>query len=363
MRNEKKKVEINHDYFLLSTKWENLKYFFNQGNVIAHFIDRFKWYYYPKYFIASSFPTHLEIEASSACQMRCPMCKTTDMVDAGVANFGNMDYGLYKKIINDCVHNSLYSIKLSWRGEPLLNPDIVKMVSYAKNNGIKDVAFLTNGERLNHELTRDLVNAGLDWIGISFDGMEDIYNKIRKPAKFEETVEKIKYIRQYRESVKRKKPLIRIQSIHSAIMGRENEFLNLWRNVADRVNFIADQKRSINQKDYRHDPCYICPSPWQRMCISFNGKVVQCYGDYMEGNILGNVNEKSIKEIWNDKPFKELRRLIKSGKRLTTKPCRTCSDGGVTDEKEIMIGDRKIKAVHYVHQGIDVKGIVGLKES
>ena len=357
MRNEKKKVEINHDYFLLSTKWENLKYFFNQGNVIAHFIDRFKWYYYPKYFIASSFPTHLEIEASSACQMRCPMCKTTDMVDAGAANFGNMDYGLYKKIINDCVHNSLYSIKLSWRGEPLLNPDIVKMVSYAKNNGIKDVAFLTNGERLNHELTRDLVNAGLDWISISFDGMEDIYNKIRKPAKFEETVEKIKYIRQYRESVKRKKPLIRIQSIHSAIMGRENDFLNLWMNIADRVNFIADQKRSINQKDYRHDPCYICPSPWQRMCIAWDGKVVQCYGDYMMGNVLGDINESSIKDIWNGSRFRELRDLMSKGKRLVTKPCKTCSDGGVIEEDEVVLKDRKIKIARYTHQSIDVTEI------
>jgi radical SAM protein with 4Fe4S-binding SPASM domain len=249
----------------------------------------------------------------------------------------------------------LYSIKLSWRGEPLLNPDIVKMVSYAKNNGIKDVAFLTNGERLNHELTRDLVNAGLDWISISFDGMEDIYNKIRKPAKFEETVEKIKYIRQYRESVKRKKPLIRIQSIHSAIMGRENEFLSFWRDIADRVNFIADQKRSINQKDYRHDPYYICPSPWQRMCIAWDGKAVQCFGDYLEGNILGDVNEKNIGEIWRDKPFNKLRKLMKSCKRLATKPCQTCSDGGVTEEEEIVIGDRKIKAIRYVYQDVEVK--------
>lgn len=238
-----------------------------------------------------------------------------------------------------------------------MNPNIVEMVSYAKDKGIKNVAFLSNGERLNPNLTEELVNAGLDWISISFDGMGEVYNRIRKPAIFEETVEKIKYIKYYREKIKSRKPLIRIQSVHSAIRGEESKFLESWEGIADRVNFIADQKRSVNEKDYRHDPYYICPSPWQRMCISWDGKVVQCYGDYMEGNILGNVKEKSLKEIWHNKPFNELRELMKTGRRLVTKPCRTCSDGGITEEEEVIVGDRKIKAVHYVHQGINVKNL------
>lgn len=355
MYNDRKKVKINHDYFSLSNRWENIRYFLKQGYLLPHIIDRIKWHYFPKYFISPGFPTHLEIEASSACQMRCPMCKTTEMVKNGTAKFGFMDIGLYRKIIDECSGEPLYSIKLSWRGEPLLNPHIVEMVSYAKQKGIRDVAFLSNGERLNSKLTEDLVEAGLDWISISFDGMGEIYNKIRKPAIFEETVEKIKYLRQYREKIKRSKPLIRVQSVHSAIRGKEAEFLALWTGIADRVNFIADQKRSVDQKDYRHDSSYICPSPWQRACIAWDGKVPQCYGDYMEGNILGSVKEKNVKEIWLDGPFKQLRELIKTGKRLTTKPCGTCSDGGVTEEEEIIIGDRKIKAAHYVHQGIDVK--------
>lgn len=351
----KRKVKVNHDYFLLSTKWENLNYFINQGYIVSHLVDRFKWHYFPKFFLTPSFPTHLEIEASSACQMRCPMCKTTEMIKNGIKFQGFMNMELYKKIIDECVREPLFSIKLSWRGEPLLNPNIVKMVSYAKNKGIKDVAFLSNGERLNPKLTEELVNAGLDWISISFDGMGETYNKIRKPAIFEETVEKIRYIKEYKDKLKREKPLIRIQSVHSAIRDQEAEFLKLWESIADRVNFIADQKRSLDQKDYRHDLSYICPSPWQRMCIAWDGKVAQCYGDYMMGNVLGDVNEKSIKEIWHDKPFNELRALMKSSRKLVTKPCRTCSDGGITEEEEVMVGGRKIKAAHYVHQRIDIR--------
>ena len=348
-------VKINHDYFALSSKWENLKYFFRQGNVLAHIMDRIRWHYYTKHFIVAAFPTHLEVEASSACQMRCPMCKTTQMVDEGVDFLGSMDFDLYKKIIDECAGEGLYSIKLSWRGEPLLNPKIVEMVAYAKEKGIKDVAFLSNGERLTKEMVEALVDAGLDWISISFDGMSETYNRIRKPAIFEETVEKIKYLREYREKRGGHKPLIRVQSVHSAIRGIEGEFLQLWEGIADKVNFIADQKRSLDQKDYRHDHTYICPSPWQRLCIGWDGKVSQCYGDYMEEGTLGDIRESTVKEVWTGEPMRNLRDLMKNLKRLATKPCRTCSDGGITEEEEITVGDRKITAVHYVHQGIDVK--------
>ena len=350
-------MKINYDYFSLSNTWENISYFVRQGTLVSHLVDRARWHYCPRYFMALSFPTHLEIEVSSACQMRCPMCKTTEMVKNNIDFFGFMDLDLYKKIIDECARSPLYSIKLSWRGEPLLNPNIVEMVSYAKRAGIKDVAFLSNGERLNPELAKDLINAGLDWISISFDGMEDVYNRVRRPAVFKETVEKVKQIRICRDKFRRKKPLIRVQSVRSAIQGRESEFLKLWEGIADRVNFIADQKRSLEYKDYKHDPSYICPSPWQRMCISWDGRVAQCYGDYMMGNILGDVNVKSIQEIWRDKPFMELRRLIKAGRRLETLPCRTCSDGGITETEEVVVNGRTIKAARYVHQGIDVKGL------
>lgn len=354
----KKKVKINHDYFSLSTKWESLRYFIKQGCIFPHLIDRIKWRYFPKYFIIPSFPTHLDIEASSVCQLLCPMCKTTEMMKSGINFFGFMELNLYKKIIDECARNPLlYSIKLSWRGEPLLNPNIIEMVSYAKEKKIKDIAFLSNGERLNSKLTEGLVNAGLDWISISFDGLAEIYNKIRKPAIFEETIEKVKYIRYYREKVKKRKPLIRIQSVYSAIRGKEWEFLKLWEGVADRVNFIADQKRSIEPGDYRHDSSFICPSPWQRMCIAWDGRVVQCCADYMMGNVLGDLKVNSIKEIWQDKPFNELRELLKNGERLNTKPCRTCCDGGITEKEEISVGSRKIKALRYVHQGIDVSNM------
>ena len=125
---------------------------------------------------------------------------------------------------------------------------------------------------------------------------------------------------------------------------------------------MADSKRAIREKDYVHDASYICSSPWQRMVISWEGKVVQCCEDYMEGNVLGNVNVETLKEIWHGEPFKELRKLMKSGRRLRTKPCRICSDGGITVGGEIAFGKREIKFIRHMQHGIDVKDIVSASE-
>ena len=348
-------VRVNHDYFRLGRRWDTLRYFVRQGHILAHIADRAKWHWFPRFFLTPAFPTHLEIEASSACQMRCPMCKTTEMVRQGLSRAGHMPFELFLKIIDEAAREPLFSVKFSWRGEPLLNPRIVDMVAYAKKVGIKDVAFLSNGERLDADLSRRLVAAGLDWISISCDGMGETYESIRKPALFSETLAKVRDLRRTRERAGRGKPLIRVQSVHSAIRGQEEAFLRVWDGVADQVNIIADQKRSLDQRDYRHDPSYLCPSPWQRMCIGWDGKVTQCYSDYMEGNVLGDARSQTLREIWHGEPFQELRRLMKSGRRLATKPCRTCSDGGVLEEEIITMGGRRIKVAHYAHQGIDVR--------
>jgi radical SAM protein with 4Fe4S-binding SPASM domain len=353
------KVKVNYDYFSLSSPIAQARYFISQGNVVSHLIDRIKWHKFPKYFITPGFPTHVDIESSSACQMKCPMCMAHLMKDM---KKGVMSFELYKKIVDECAREHVYSIRLDHRGEPLLNPKIVEMVRYAKNRGIKDVAFLTNGERLNPDIIKDLIEARLDWISISFDGMGEVYNRIRYPAIYEETLEKVKLIRKMRDEAGMKKPLIRVQSIYSAIKDDPEKFLNLWDGIADRVNIIADQDRSHTKGKFVHDPDFICPSPWQRMVITYDGKVVQCCSDFLEGNILGDVNQKSLREIWHGSEFENVRTMFRNRQRLKTKPCQVCCDGAYYKEKVIDVGRRKINIIEYIDQEIDVLRIDARKK-
>lgn len=339
-------MKINANYFSLNSYFSKIRYFLNQGNVVEHFIDRFIWHIYPRLHIVSRFPKHLDIEVSGACQLNCPMCGRKAMkVETGL-----MDFGLYEKIIDQARKLNVYSVKLSWRGEPLLHPRFFEMVKLAKDNGIKDVSFLTNLGPLKNEEIENLLDSGCDWLSVSADGLGEIYEKIRSPLKFDETYGKVKAIKELREKRGLKKPLIRIQSIYSAISENPSEYWNKWSQVADKVNFIADQMRADKDHDFPRNPLFQCQCPWLRFFISYNGNVISCPPDYDEVSIMGNVSHSGLKDIWHGKKFNEFRKKHKEKRFMQDPPCNTCAHTGIKKEQVVNIAGREIKITTFVGQ-------------
>lgn len=334
---------FEHGYFRLSGN--PVRYFIRQNNIVAHIVDRIKFRLFPKLFIITSFPTHIDVEVSSLCQLRCPMCYST-YLDGSFK--GIMKYELFTKIIDQAVLGGAYSVKLSWRGEPLLNPRIVDMVCYAKKSGMKEVAFLSNGERLDHQIAEELTDAGLDWISFSVDGLDEVYNRIRMPAVLDDIKEKISHLRRYRDKNRKKKPLIRVQSLLSAIKDNATVYKTTWDGIADQINFISDEARDFEIKDMAHDPHYTCPTPWQRMSIAFDGKVHQCIADYSRRWVMGDVNSQSLRDIWKSENFTRLRNYFRSHTALQNcGACLYCTDNVITEERIVPVGDRKIVASRY----------------
>ncbi len=287
--------------------------------------------------ITPGFPSHIDIEAASACQMRCPMCYTTHMPDELK---GIMKWELYTKIIDEAARRKVYSVKLSWRGEPLLNKNIVKMVAYAKQKGLKEVSFLTNAELLTEKMAEGLVDAGLDWISISADGVGDIYNEIRAPAKFEETISKVRYMKQYRDSKGLTKPLLRVQSIVSAVENSSEEYFRAWDSVVDRINLISDHIRDFETRtDLEYDQYYVCPKPWNRINIAYDGGVHQCGADYSAITVVANCKEQSLHSIWHGEGMEWVRKAFRKHTYLDDLPaCRNCSYGLIRIPVEIQGG-------------------------
>ena len=339
LKTVKKHFIFEPGYFRLSGN--PLVYFLRQGNIVAHFIDRVKFRVFPKFCITPRFPTHIDIESASNCQMKCPMCYTT-YLEPGKK--GIMKFDLYKRIIDQAIEGKSYSVKISWRGEPLLNNRILDMVKYAKESGVKEVAMLSNGELLTSELAEQLVDAGLDWISFSADGLGEVYEKIRAPAKFPETVDKVAHMKNYRDKRGLKKPLIRVQSILSAIKNDPDAFLEAWENIADRVNCIADEARDLELMEMNHDPGYLCPTPWARMTIAHDGKVHQCKVDYDRKKVMGDANEQSLYEIWHGESFSSLRNAFKQQTALKNyAACNLCTDNVLTEERSIKINGRELQ--------------------
>ncbi len=56
------------------------------------------WNEYPKNFTLKDMPLHLDIEASSYCNLRCTFCDKRPML--GDQKLGNLDFALFKHIID-----------------------------------------------------------------------------------------------------------------------------------------------------------------------------------------------------------------------------------------------------------------------
>lgn len=324
-------MKINVDQFALDTKYRKWRWSFYKQKPLHYFINRLQWYTYPIIPHKPKFPIHLDFEISSLCNLKCPMCYRPFRESA---DDGLMDFSVYKKGIDECVKFGLYSIRLSWRGEPTLHPQLPEMVAYAKEKGIKEVSFITNGVKLRGELAEELVVAGLDYFSVSIDGMNETYEKIRYPSKFATIVDTLKKMRQCRDEIGNGFPRIRINSIWSALKDCKEEYYSVFSPIVDYITINPDYDHSKKKTDI--DPNHICQYLYQRMSILWNGTVPLCICDKSTEIVLGNLETDSIYDMWHGSAMENARKMQKQGKTDKVLPCSKCQRSLTTQ-----IGDQR----------------------
>ena len=94
-------------------------------------------------------------------------------------SFSVLSYKTFKNFIDQFGDYLLLIILWDW-GEPFLNPDIFKIISYAKTKNIL-IHSSTNGNvRFSEEKAEELVNSGLDSLIVAVDGAtQETYGKYR----------------------------------------------------------------------------------------------------------------------------------------------------------------------------------------
>ena len=337
-------MKINVDQIHLS-RWKRLRFDVKRGSghMWPYLKNRFIWHTYPRIHRVSRFPDHVDVEISSACNMRCPMCYTRTEEFKKLVKRQFMSFELFKKIINECAKYHAYSIRLSLRGEPFIHKDVIKMIRYAKRKGIKEISTLSNILALTPELFKEAMDAGLDWLTISFDGIGKTYEKIRKPAKFEEAYKKIKAYKRIKNEAGSVKPVIKIQSVWPAIKDTAEEYIRLFAPYVDNmaanplVDYLHADKNIIYEKNFD------CPVLYQRLVIGSDGKVLLCSNDEMCYHSVGDANKQSIYEIWHGAKMQEAREIHRQHEGVQKlKPCKYCYLPRKTVPVVERIGKKKI---------------------
>lgn len=325
-------TKVDHNYHQIPSNrtqvWEN-------SLPPEYWEYRRKWNEHPVDHVVEAFPVHLDIEATSNCNLLCTMCPRTDMINDGTFwKVKNFDFDLFTRLVDEGAANGLCSIKFNYLGEPLMNPRIVDMVRYAKEKGIIDVMFNTNATLLTEKTARQLIKAGLDKLFFSFDSpIREHYNEIRVNANYDKTLRNIRRFKEIRDEMGSIKPFTRV----SMVRMKQNE--HEWQAFKDLFDPIVDAVAYVDYMDHTSQSAsgkmlvqiapgkekkFCCPQLWQRMFVHPDGVVTVCCVDSARSLQVGNIHEKSPSEIWNGPEYQKLRELHATGRIDEIPACAGC---------------------------------------
>ena len=282
---------------------------------------RRRWLENPRDFIVEDFPVHLDIEVTNRCNLKCIFCDKLPYLSPD--EFGDMEYGLYTRIIDEGSDKGLCSIKLSYRGEPLLHSRLSDMIAYARGKGILDVYFNTNAMLLTDSKARALIDAGLNRISISVEGTDKVaFEQARIGARFDRIKRNAETLLSLRESMRVEFPKVRIQTVTLPGIDLE-EYAHYWSSYCDETAAI-DYKEAEERDETLVAPNWACPQLWQRMTIEWDGRIMPCNNDDYRLLSPGNVNRRSIFECWNDPKVNFAREKHMAGRSHELESCNGC---------------------------------------
>lgn len=248
----------------------------------------------------------------------------------------NMSIDTYKKIIEQIkmFPKKLKMLSLTGQGEPLINKELPLMVKLAKEADVAErIEIITNGSLLTKEMADGLIDAGLDTLRISLQGLSsDKYNEISKAdINFEEFMNNIKYFYKNRRNTKL---FVKIMDV-SLKAGQEEEFYKLFGECSDRmyiekmlpayegVDVTKDMNVDYDRYGRKHEKRKVCPLPFFMLGVFPNGDVEPCDTIY-KPIIIGNINTDNLVDIWNSEKLRDFRKMQLEGKRCSNNKCSVC---------------------------------------
>lgn len=274
-------------------------------------------------------PLFVSVEPAAVCQLHCPACPVAfgnKCAEFSGTPFMSMD--LWHRVLSQ-IKDSAWVVQFYFQGEPLLNKDLPQMIREAHDAGLYTIVS-TNAQAMTPEIAKALVEAGLNRIIISMDGLtQESYSAYRVGGSLDQCKASIRYLREAKDSLPSSLPpfmggsrgaLIELQVLRLRSNEHEWEAFRLEYKAlgADRLVF-----KTAQLYDYRHghplmptNPRYRryeqhsdglwyrkplgkgCFRVWSGVVIAANGDVLPCCYDKDHAHSFGNLRDASLRDLY-----------------------------------------------------------------
>lgn len=307
----------------------------------------------------NKYPSHIDLDLSSKCNIRCRFCHLSFFDPKEVAEFNLENFSQLEPLLKH-----LESITLFSKYEPLTCKEFIPIFNKISQYNL-DSYFSTNGTLLSEEIAEVIVGK-LKYITVSITGFTNkTYTENMGVDKLELVKKNISYLNNLKQKHNTIYPILRISTvglldiIHelklavdfaeefdakegiqvtsfkafsdemTPLMPMNNqEYYTRFTNEAiqyakDKDVKLVLQSGSIieNQTETEDIGHRNCNMPWYRISIQPNGDVYPCPVSY---NPIGNIFKKNIMEIWNSDEMKKFREGVNDLNKMNY-DCENCT--------------------------------------
>ncbi len=281
---------------------------------------------------ALKFPMMSVLSFSYVCNALCPNCPYTNSSIRGDYKDAKYMAAETFRIIADEVGKHGAWLRISGGGEPMMHPQFLELMQYAKAKGCK-LGIITNGSMLTQELAQALLDIEVEMLEFSVDAdNQNDYDIVRKGLDFDTLVTNIKMVSEKRNAMKSPTKIIAtainqngidVDTVEQFWLPYVDNFqkrkyltwgINAPENSADDTPYLPPEERVP------------CPFIFERLNIDSRGKIMVCGYDIAAKTDMGNVHDTSIEEIWHSEAFEHYRRQHLARKGDEIEMCRNCPD-------------------------------------
>lgn len=320
-------------------------------------------------------PRKIGLDASTACQLRCPTCPNSSGKIKETLGTGFLRFSDFKKVIDE--NPFVSQIELSNWGEVFLNKDLAKMLPYAyKKNVALSAGFGANLNNVSEDIPEMLVRYRFREISCSIDGArQETYQLYRRNGNFSDVINNIKKINRFKAEYHSPQPVLHWQFIifghneHEIQAARQMALdLNMqfslklsWDDLYEQEVFSPDRDYELiaketglgvgNRRDFRrkYGREYLladcCLGLWRQPQINFDGRVLGCCANHW--NDYGNAFSQGLLTCVNSEQMRYARELL-MGKRPPRNdiPCVHCLAYQTMKESGAWLKEDEVKVPH-----------------